>query len=198
MTDLTPLEPVAVQGLISFKRKYHKSTAHWFSSLLKLSSRATRYSPGPSRGTLRSVIVDARSVPPLFSTAGACDCTARCTPNDHFGQWIGIRRPANPSCESFIKTLKREEIYANKYDNLDQLRANIEEFIDEYYNRQRLHSALGYRSPEEFERTVESQAESRSATMTAFGNKESGEKISTGLLGEGTQTPSLSPDPFSC
>ena len=113
-----------------------------------------------------------------------------------------MSRPANPydnaSCESFIKTLKREETYANKYDDLDQLRANIQEFIDEYYNRQRLHSALGYRSPEEFERTVESQAESRSATMTAFGNKESGEKISTGLLGEGTQTPSLSPDPFSC
>jgi putative transposase len=44
------------------------------------------------------------------------------------------------------------EIYANKYDNLEHLRANTEEFIEEYYNRQRLHSALGYRSPEEFER----------------------------------------------
>jgi len=67
-----------------------------------------------------------------------------------------MSRPANPfdnaSCESFIKTLKREEIYANKYDDLDQLRTNIEEFIERYYNQQRLHSALGYRSPEEFER----------------------------------------------
>jgi transposase InsO family protein len=66
-----------------------------------------------------------------------------------------MSRPANPydnaSCESFMKTLKREEIYANKYDDLENLRANIEEFIEEYYNRQRLHSALGYRSPEEFE-----------------------------------------------
>jgi putative transposase len=60
-----------------------------------------------------------------------------------------MSRPANPydnaSCESSIKTLKREEIYANKYGHLDQLRTNIEEFIEEYYNRQRLHSGPGYR-----------------------------------------------------
>jgi len=83
-----------------------------------------------------------------------------------------MSRPANPydnaSCESFMKTLKREEIYANKYDDLGNLRANIEEFIEQYYNRQRLHSALGYRSPEEFEQKTESQAESRSATMEFF------------------------------
>jgi len=40
--------------------------------------------------------------------------------------------------------LKREEIYAHKYEDLEQLRANIEEFIEEYYNRQRMHSALSY------------------------------------------------------
>jgi transposase InsO family protein len=63
-----------------------------------------------------------------------------------------MSRPANDnaSCESFMKTLKREEIYANKYDDLEHLRVNIEEFIEEYYNRQRLHSALGYRTPEEY------------------------------------------------
>jgi putative transposase len=113
-----------------------------------------------------------------------------------------MSRPANlydnASCESFMKTLKREEIYANKYDNLEHLRANIGEFIEEYYNRQRLHSALGYRSPEEFEQQVEGQAESRSATMEFFENKENSRKISTGLLGKGTQMPSPSPDPFSC
>jgi len=113
-----------------------------------------------------------------------------------------MSRPANPydnaSCESFIKTLKREEIYANKYDDLEHLRANIEEFIEEYYNRQRLHSALGYRSPEEFEQQAEGQAESRSATMEFFENKGNSRKISTGLLGKGTQLPSPSPDPFSC
>jgi hypothetical protein len=56
-----------------------------------------------------------------------------------------MSRPANPygnaSCESFMKTLKREEIYANKYENLKHLRANIEEFIGQYYNHQRLRSA---------------------------------------------------------
>jgi len=38
----------------------------------------------------------------------------------------------NASCESFIKTLKREEIYANPYENLEHLRANIEIFIEQY------------------------------------------------------------------
>ena len=115
-----------------------------------------------------------------------------------------MSRPANPydnaSCESFMKTLKREEIYANKYDDLEHLRANIEEFIEEYYNRQRLHSALGYRSPEEFEQQIEtpSPAESRGATMVFFENKDNDKKISKGLLGKGTQMPSPSPDPFSC
>ncbi len=115
-----------------------------------------------------------------------------------------MSRPANPydnaSCESFMKTLKREEIYANKYDDLENLRANIEEFIEQYYNRLRLHSALGYRSPEEFEQQIEApgSAESRSATMVFFENKENSKKNSKGLLGKGTQMPSPSPDPFSC
>jgi putative transposase len=113
-----------------------------------------------------------------------------------------MSRPANPydnaSCESFMKTLKREEIYANKYGDLENLRTNIEEFMEEYYNRQRLHSALGYRSPEEFEQKTEFQTESRSATMEFFENKENNKKNSKGLLGKGTQMPSPSPDPFSC
>ena len=73
-----------------------------------------------------------------------------------------MSRPGNPydnaSCESFMKTLKQEEIYAHAYQDLEQLRDNIEAFIEGYYNRQRLHSALGYRSPEEFEQ--QSQAAS--------------------------------------
>jgi phosphoketolase len=48
-----------------------------------------------------------------------------------------MSRPANPydnaSCESFFKTLKREEIYANPYQDLEHLRANIEEFIERYW-----------------------------------------------------------------
>jgi len=85
-----------------------------------------------------------------------------------------MSRPANPydnaSCESFIKTLKREEVYATEYRDLEHLRANIEEFIDRYYNRSRLHSALGYQSPEEFERAAE--AGSVGATMSFFRHAE--------------------------
>ena len=66
-----------------------------------------------------------------------------------------MSRPANPYdnafCESFMRTLKREEIDARAYRDLDELRAHVEEFIEQYYNRSRLHSALGYRPPEEFE-----------------------------------------------
>jgi transposase InsO family protein len=84
-----------------------------------------------------------------------------------------MSRPANPydnaSCESFMKTLKREEIYANQYQDLDDLRTNVEAFIEQYYNRQRLHSALGYRPPEEFEQAVEA---STGATMSFFRHKE--------------------------
>ena len=107
-----------------------------------------------------------------------------------------MSRPANPydnaSCESFIKTLKREEIYANEYESLDDLRDRIEEFIERYYNQQRLHSALGYRSPEEFEQIGRSKA-STSATVTFF--PKTREESSTGMLGEGTQTPSLPQTP---
>lgn len=86
-----------------------------------------------------------------------------------------MSRPANPydnaSCESFMHTLKREEIYANAYRDLDNLRAHIEEFIDQYYNRSRLHSALGYRPPEEFEQaaaTVHTPAGNTGAASMSF------------------------------
>jgi transposase InsO family protein len=85
-----------------------------------------------------------------------------------------MSRPANPydnaSCESFIKTLKREEIYANSYQDLEHLRADIEEFIERYYNRCRLHSALGYQSPEEFEQAADLPA--TGATMSFFRHTE--------------------------
>lgn len=63
-----------------------------------------------------------------------------------------MSRPGNPydnaKCESFMKTLKTEEIYCTAYADLEELRAGVAEFIDIYYNRLRLHSALGYRTPE--------------------------------------------------
>src|SRR6201984_1851304 len=105
--------------------------------------------------------------------SGAGDCPAQRCYAAH------LNAQTNASCESFMKTLKREEIYANKYDDLENLRANIEEFIEQYYNRLRLHSALGYRSPEEFEQQIDASAsaESRSATMVFFENKENSRKI---------------------
>jgi hypothetical protein len=75
---------------------------------------------------------------------------------------------ANASCESFMKTLKREEIYANDYQDLKHLLGNIEAFIEQYYNRCRLHSALGYRPPEEFEREANTGVNSAGATMSFF------------------------------
>jgi transposase InsO family protein len=68
-----------------------------------------------------------------------------------------MSRLANPwdnaKCESFMKTLKLEEIRANEYRGIDDLRKNVSKFVDVYYNTQRLHSALGYETPEQFEAT---------------------------------------------
>lgn len=89
------------------------------------------------------------------------------------GLEASMSRPANPYdnafCESFMKTLKQEEIYCRQYRDYDDLCRHLEEFIENYYNRQRLHSALGYRTPEEFEK--DATAANRTplaATMTYF------------------------------
>ena len=70
---------------------------------------------------------------------------------------------------------------------LEHLRTNIEEFIERFYHRQRLHSALGYRPLEEFERQSEcrSLADSWSATVAFFENDENEMRVSTELTGEG-------------
>jgi putative transposase len=60
----------------------------------------------------------------------------------------------NAQAESFIKTLKYEEVYRTEYRNLQQARASIGEFLEKIYNRERLHSALGNRPPLEFERNL--------------------------------------------
>jgi putative transposase len=60
----------------------------------------------------------------------------------------------NARCESFMKTLKQEEIHTRRYRDRADLEAHIEQFIERYYNRRRLHSALNYRSPEDFERSL--------------------------------------------
>ena len=57
----------------------------------------------------------------------------------------------NAKAESFMKTLKHEEVDGRLYRDVRQARRQIGSFIEEIYNRQRLHSALDYRSPVEFE-----------------------------------------------
>jgi transposase InsO family protein len=68
---------------------------------------------------------------------------------------ISMSRKGNPwdngSCESFMKTLKCEEVNVNEYRGWEEVLACIGEFIEVVYNRKRLHSALGYVPPAEFE-----------------------------------------------
>lgn len=70
---------------------------------------------------------------------------------------ISMSRKGNPydnaACESFMKTLKYEEIYRNEYRDFQEARASIAEFLERVYNEKRLHSALGYLPPAEFEQT---------------------------------------------
>jgi len=68
---------------------------------------------------------------------------------------ISMSRKGNPydnaACESFMKTLKYEEVYRNEYRDFQEARASIGEFLECVYNQKRLHSALGYLPPAEFE-----------------------------------------------
>jgi len=71
-----------------------------------------------------------------------------------------MSRPGNPYdnawAESFIKTLKVEEVDGRRYRNFDAAVSCIGTFIEEVYNQHRLHSALEYRSPMEFEAGLKS------------------------------------------
>lgn len=71
------------------------------------------------------------------------------------GMVISMSRKGNPwdnaACESFIKTLKYEEVLRNEYRDLAEAHASIQAFIEKVYNQKRLHSALGYLPPAEFE-----------------------------------------------
>ena len=60
----------------------------------------------------------------------------------------------NAMAESFMKTLTYEEVYRTEYRDLEEARALIKQFLEKVYNQQRLHSALGYRPPLEFERSL--------------------------------------------
>jgi len=71
---------------------------------------------------------------------------------------ISMSRKGNPYdnayCESFMKTLKHEEVHRQEYRNLAEARACIERFVENIYNGKRMHSALGYCSPSKFESSL--------------------------------------------
>lgn len=73
----------------------------------------------------------------------------------HHQVTISMSRKGNPydnaACESFMKTLKQEEVYRNEYHDFHDVRASIGVFLERVYNEKRLHSALGYLPPAEFE-----------------------------------------------
>jgi putative transposase len=90
----------------------------------------------------------------------------------HYQMLPSMSRPRNPygnaTCESFLKTLKREEIWASVYRDFEDLRLHVEEFIEQYYNRRRLHSGLDYSSPEAFEAEQAKSEHTFAAAMMTF------------------------------
>jgi transposase InsO family protein len=81
------------------------------------------------------------------------------------GFLISMSRTGNPydnaKAESFMKTLKCEEVYLRDYRDREEAHASIAHFIDEVYNHKRLHSALGYLSPATYEAQNNKEAATR-------------------------------------
>jgi transposase InsO family protein len=82
---------------------------------------------------------------------------------------ISMSRKGNPydnaACESFMKTLKYEEVYRQEYRDMAEAQASIEQFLEKIYNGKRLHSALGYLPPVEFELSLPVTSSSQQAAV---------------------------------
>jgi transposase InsO family protein len=112
---------------------------------LRMSLRRRRPRPGLVHHSDRGAQYAARDYTALLQQHGIRISMSRmATPYD------------NAQAESFIKTLKYEEVYRTEYRDLEEAKALIGQFLEKVYNQQRLHSALGYRPPLEFERNLRS------------------------------------------
>lgn len=76
---------------------------------------------------------------------------------------ISMSRSGNPydnaMAESFMRTLKCEEVYLTEYRDLSDAKQRLTRFLEDYYNRRRLHSSLGYLTPEDYERKAQQHSD---------------------------------------
>lgn len=89
---------------------------------------------------------------------------------NEYGLLISMLRRGNPFdnayAESFLKTLKYEEVYLTEYRTLAEARISLESSIVDVYNKKRLHSGIGYLPPEEYERQITSKTDNSQNILT--------------------------------
>jgi transposase InsO family protein len=112
----------------------------------------------PGAGRLNRALADRAIAPGIMhhSDRGVQYCSQAYVEKLQAHQFtISMSRTGNPydnaKAESFMKTLKSEEVYLRQYRDQEDARASIQRFLEEVYNARRLHSALGYLPPAEFE-----------------------------------------------
>jgi transposase InsO family protein len=114
---------------------------------LKMAIRRGRVEPGLVHHSDRGIQYAARVYTDLLTAHGI---------------GISMSRSGNPydnaKAESFMKTLKHEEVYRTEYRDFRDAQHQIGRFIESVYNQKRLHSALGYLPPAEFEQSLRLQA----------------------------------------
>jgi len=110
---------------------------------LRMALRGRRPAPGLVHHSDRGVQYAAQDYIDMLSKHGIEISMSR-----HSSPWD------NAICESFMKTLKYEQVYREDYRVFEEAEAGIEYFIDDVYNQKRLHSALGFLPPAEFEASL--------------------------------------------
>jgi len=110
---------------------------------LRMALRRRRPAPGLVHHSDRGVQYAAQDYIDMLSKHGIEISMSR-----HSSPWD------NAICESFMKTLKYEQVYREDYRVFEEAEAGIEYFIDDVYNQKRLHSALGFLPPAEFEASL--------------------------------------------